>query len=53
MPTRIEYMCTYCGKKISRSGNLGRPDPGSCPRKPKNPSGKSRPHTWVVNRKWG
>lgn len=40
-----EYMCTYCGKKVTRGATFGRPSPGKCP-------GKSNggPHSWVVNR---
>lgn len=49
---RVEYMCTYCGKKETRSDIGGRPSPGQCPRKPKNANGKPRPHTWVINRKY-
>lgn len=30
---RIEYMCSYCGKKTIRSSAQGRPLPGKCPRK--------------------
>ena len=44
-----EYMCSWCGRKEVKS--TGRPAPGTCPRKPKGRDGKSRPHTWVVNRK--
>lgn len=43
---RIEWMCTHCGKKVTRSGSLGRPDPGTCPRRP-----NKGPHSWVKNRK--
>ncbi len=42
---RIEYMCSHCGKKAVKSANMGRPDPGRCPRKLGN-----KPHTWVKNR---
>lgn len=42
---RIEYMCSYCGKKTIRTSIQGRPLPGKCPRK----SG-DRPHSWVKNR---
>ena len=37
---RIEYMCTYCGKKETRSPSMGRPQPGKCP-------------SWVINRRLG
>ena len=30
---RIQYMCTYCGKKTTRSSSQGRPMPGRCPKK--------------------
>ena len=26
-----EYMCTYCGKKVTRGATFGRPSPGKCP----------------------
>lgn len=42
---RIEWMCTHCGRKTTRTKAIGRPDPGHCPRK-KN----GGPHTWVKNR---
>ncbi len=44
---RIEYMCTYCGTKISKMASMGRPMPGKCPRK-----AGDQPHRWVVNRKY-
>ena len=43
----VEFMCTYCGKKTSKSATSGRPDPGKCPKK----TGE-KPHSWVINRKW-
>lgn len=45
---KIEWMCTTCGTKTLRSENLGRPNPGRCPKKPN----KSH-HTWVKNRTIG
>lgn len=51
MTGQTEYMCTYCGAKIWRSKNLGRPSPGSCPRRPKDSNGILKPHRWVINRK--
>lgn len=45
-PTRIEWMCTQCGKKITKAVSDGRPEPGTCPRKP-----NKKPHSWVQNRK--
>lgn len=48
---RIEYMCSWCGKKTTRPAQLGRPEPGQCPRKGKTADGRSKPHTWVINRK--
>lgn len=41
----IEYMCTFCGKKVRKHKNLGRPEPGYCPRRVGN-----QPHRWVKNR---
>lgn len=49
---KIEYMCSYCGIKITRSKSMGRPEPGKCARKPRNSAGQMRPHTWVINRKF-
>lgn len=49
-PPRIEYICTYCGRRMIRSKMFGRPDPGGCPRKPRLPDGKMRPHTWTISR---
>jgi len=45
--TAIEYMCTYCGKKVARTVNGGRPDPGKCPRRQ-----REQVHRWVINRKY-
>jgi len=47
MLCNIEYMCTYCGKKETRSSSMGRPNPGKCPRKKGD-----KPHSWTINRKW-
>lgn len=44
---RIEYMCSYCGRKIIKSSTHGRPDPGICPRKV-----NGGPHSWRINRKY-
>lgn len=41
---RIEYMCTYCGKRTVRVRWAGRPEPGTCPRR----NGNS-PHRWIIN----
>lgn len=43
---RIEFMCSYCGKKEIRNTSMGRPLPGRCPRKAGN-----KPHSWVINRR--
>lgn len=42
---RIEYMCSYCGKKEIKSDLQGRPMPGKCPRKQGD-----KPHSWRKNR---
>lgn len=42
---RIEYMCTYCGKRVVKKASFGRPNPDKCPRK-----NGDRPHSWVKNR---
>lgn len=41
----IQYMCTYCGKKETRSKTSERLMPGKCPRRNGN-----MPHSWVKNR---
>ena len=46
-----EYICTYCGKKVQKARGEGRPEPGNCPRKPKNTDGNMKPHTWRINRR--
>ena len=43
----VEYMCSQCGRRETRGKMMGRPNPGTCPRKTGN-----RPHSWVINRKW-
>lgn len=48
---RVEYICTWCGRKEIRAATGGRPLPGACPRKGKTAEGKPKPHTWAVNRK--
>lgn len=48
----IEYICTWCGKREAKSQMSGRPSPGTCPRKPKSRDGQSKPHTWVINKKF-
>lgn len=40
-----EYMCMYCGKKVSKSIKMGELQPGTCPRQ-----GKNKPHIWKINR---
>ncbi len=45
---KIEYMCSYCGKRVLKAKEFGRPEPGRCPRKPGD-----KPHTWRINRKIG
>ena len=45
-PKKIEYMCTYCGRKETRKEGMGRPMPGKCSRR------DGKPHRWVINRKW-
>lgn len=48
----IQYMCSWCGKRVMRGATTGRPDPGQCPRKNKTKDGRSKPHTWVINKKY-
>ena len=46
-PTRVEFMCSYCGTTKSKGINEGRPLPGKCPRKV-----NQGPHSWRINRKY-
>ena len=48
----VEYMCSYCGTKTTRSIANGRPMPGNCTRKPKTKDGRCKPHSWTVSRRW-
>ncbi len=48
----IDYMCTWCGTHSLRTVHQGRPLPGNCPRKSKMRNGMSKPHTWVINKKF-
>lgn len=43
---KIEYMCSYCGKKEIKTSLQGRPMPGKCPRRQGD-----KPHIWRINRK--
>lgn len=42
---RVEWMCRYCGRRITNFKSNGRPLPGRCPRRP-----NGGPHAWVKNR---
>ena len=48
----VEYICSYCGAKITRTIISGRPLPGNCSRKSRTKDGKMRPHTWIINKKF-
>ena len=48
----VEYICSYCGTRVTRSVEFGRPNPGTCSRKGKTKDGKGKPHTWVVSRRF-
>ena len=50
--SKIEYMCRWCGRKEVRPENMGKPMPGTCPKRAKTRDGKSMPHSWTVNRKY-
>jgi len=51
-PKKIEYMCTWCGKRVTKIANSGRPEPGKCPKKGTTRDGGGKPHTWVINKKY-
>ena len=40
----IQWMCTKCGQKQTRTASTGRPMPGRCSR-----SKTGGPHRWVKN----
>lgn len=44
---KVEYMCRYCGRRITTFKSNGRPMPGTCTRR-----GNNSPHSWVKNREW-
>ena len=44
---KVEWMCTNCGMRTTRSESMGRPMPGTCSR-----SSTKGPHRWVKNRTW-
>lgn len=46
-----EYICSFCGRKVQRTRGEGRPQPGNCPRKPRDKDGNMKPHTWRINRR--
>lgn len=48
----VEYICSYCGTKATRSVTAGRPMPGNCLRKPKTKDDRYKPHSWTISRKW-
>jgi hypothetical protein len=48
----VEYMCSHCGAKAQRREGTGKPTPGICSRRGKTNAGISKPHVWVVNRKF-
>ena len=45
---RVEYMCTWCGKRVIKDKRFGRPMPGICPLR--STAERKRPHVWVSNR---
>jgi len=49
---QVEYKCSYCGKTVKKYQSTGRPEPGTCPRKGKTKDGRTKPHSWVINRKF-
>lgn len=49
---KVEYMCSYCGTRITSFLSNGRPAPGTCPRKGKTPDGKMKPHSWRISKKY-
>ncbi|MGN1411432.1 MAG: hypothetical protein ACI4WH_02835 [Oscillospiraceae bacterium] len=45
--TWVEYMCSYCGRKMTKLKTSGRPLPSVCSKK----HGK-KPHSRIKNRTW-
>ena len=49
-PIRVEFLCTWCGKRTMCSATHGRPEPGVCPKR--SSATRERPHVWLKNRKF-
>lgn len=47
----IEYICSYCGMTKLIAENHGRPEPGACTRKGKTADGRTKPHSWRINKR--
>lgn len=50
IPSRVEYLCSWCGKRVMCSSTHGRPEPGVCP--DRSSETRKYPHVWRVNRKF-
>lgn len=48
----VAYICSYCGARQVKSTGSGRPAPGTCARKGKTRDGRTKPHTWVIDKKF-
>ena len=48
----VEYRCSHCGAKTQRHEGTGKPAPGFCKGREKKSNGQSKPHVWVINRKF-
>ena len=48
--TKVEYICTYCGERITKVAWAGQPNPGTCKRRKDAINGRNWPHSWVINR---
>ena len=48
----VEYTCSHCGAKSQRHEGTGKPSPGTCSRRGRTRDGRTKPHVWVINRKF-
>ena len=48
----IEFICRFCGVKVTRKVKTHKPIPGFCPGRPRNPDGTFQPHIWLINRRF-
>lgn len=47
-----EYRCQYCGKRVTRGVNTGKPLASPCPKREKMSNGTRPPHRWEKIREY-